>query len=204
MFDANSNHLLQQISAQNLVNISATLKNSEQTEAMGFNVAGNTQHVKVVRIPMDGSCFFGSVVHQLYGLKVNSPENTQKTKELRAEVVLYIQKHFDKFEHDLKGRVFEHSRETINKNSIDAECRIFLNACLPLSTCYAGYESIRAISEIKKINIVTISEGGYSYMAVDFKKEFDRTILLAHRLTSTGSDLTSHNCDRQHYDHGVI
>lgn len=192
--------LLQQMSLQNLANMKTLKSNFEHRDIMKFCLNDSVINVNVVKIPQNGSCLFGSVAHQLYGLSVDSAEHEQKTNEIRAEVVIHIKKNFDNFFHELKGRVYERSTQTIDPDKIESECRLYLNACLPLTNCFGGSESVRAISEIYELNIITISEEGECYMAVDFKEEYNRTIFLAHRLTVTAHHTKQHNSSRQHYD----
>lgn len=86
---------------------------------------------------------------------------------------------------------------------VHEKCHAFLNTCLPLKSCYAGYESVKAISEMEKLNIITISEDGDSYMAVDYNENYKRTVFLAHRLGAIGKasgSTQTHNSHRDHYD----
>lgn len=175
MFDVNSNihseqmtienenlhnKLFEQLSKQNLQNIVNRMKMNENVAKMNFKIGSENHTVDIVKIAPNGAFFFGAVAHQIYGLKVDSKEHKQKTTELRAEVVSHIQSNYENFELALKGRVYEGKTERVDAANLKSECLIFLNACLTRSTCYAGYESVRAIYELKKINIITISENG--------------------------------------------
>lgn len=195
--------LLEQMSQQNLKNISTTRKHSENSELMTFNLNSKDEFVEIANIDPNGSCFFGSIAHQLYGCQINSEDHEYKTKMLRDEAVLYMKQNFDIFKFHLQARVYEKKSGMIMQNQLEGECRVFLNACLPNSKCFAGCESVKAISEVKGINIITISESGECYMAAKFKREFQCTVFLALRLGNTqASEFTHiiHNDDRNHYD----
>lgn len=210
-FDSNqtidsSNLLLDQMSKQNLFNMKNTLENGEKHEMMSFTLNSDVRSVKIGRIMPNGSCFFGTVAHQIYGCKINSDEHKQKTADLRAEAVNYIKLNFERFQFDLQSRVYdvsERTKEQIKKEELEKECRFYMNFCLPKETCHAGSESIRAISQLKEMNIITIGEQGESHLAVDFNDSYTRSIFLAHRLAasvSTDSNTNIHNSDRDHYD----
>lgn len=193
--------LLEQMSTQNLKNMSSVRKHSEKSEVMTFTINSKEEAVDVVNIKPDGSCFFGTVAHQLYGCQINSEDHRQKTQLLRDEAVMYIKANFDRFRFDLQGRVHEHTAGMYTKEELERECRVFLNACLPRSSCFAGFESIKAISEIEKVNIITISEKGECYLVVDFNEEYERIVFLALRLTENVAEYSStHNTNRNHYD----
>lgn len=196
--------LVNQMSAQNLKNITSARTHSEQCEVMKFRLDSNEETVEVVNIKPNGSCFFGSIAHQLYGCQVDSQEHQRKTQVLRDETVSYIKSNYERFKFNLQGRVYERSEQMYSADDLEKECRFFLNVCLPRSVCFAGHESVKAISEIEKINIMTISENGECYMAVDFNEEYERTVFLALRLTNcdkaSGTTTNAHNSQRNHYD----
>lgn len=194
------NTVLKQMKDQNLQNIKNTLQNNEKPEQISFRLDSSNLTAKVVKVSANGTCFFGSIAHQFYGSKIDSDDHKQKTIELRVEAVTYLKDNFEKFKHDLQGRVYEHAKTKIDVNELDRECRVFLNACLPLPSCYAGYESVRAISELKKINIITITEQGDCFFAVDFNENFERIVFLCHRLGVSRSNNNLHNIHRNHYD----
>lgn len=197
-----SDIILSQMMTQNIFNISATLRNGDKTEFVQFKFNDRDEKVKVANVKRDGSCFFGSVAHQLYGSAINSTEHDEQKTVLRAEVIKHMQTHFEQFRFNLQGRVYEHSNGIVETEELENECRNFLNTTLTLPTCYAGAESVNAISQIKKVNILTISEHGDCYHAVGFNESFDRTLFLAHRLNSTCVVSTEkpHNAQRDHYD----
>lgn len=72
--------------------------------------------VKVAEIERDGNCLFVAISHQLYGMKIKSPEHNQMTNELRKAVVDHILANVDLFYHDLKDRVLEYRNEQLCKH----------------------------------------------------------------------------------------
>lgn len=189
---------------QNLKNVAATHNSANKSvDEMSFSIDESIYKVKVVKIDPNGSCLFGSVSHQLIGCELNSTAHKEAASTLRERAVSHIKDNFDSYFHDLKGRVEEQSKKKIDASAIEGECHVFLNACLPLKTCFGGYECIRAISEIEEVNIITISEEGDCYMAVDFDPNFKQSIFLSLRLAASVSSKSNgkiHNNNRNHYD----
>lgn len=70
--------LLDQMSQQNLKNIKSTLQNVEKRDLMTCKLENDEYKVLISPIPMDGSCLFGSVVHQLHGFKIGSEQHSEK------------------------------------------------------------------------------------------------------------------------------
>lgn len=195
------NIIFQQISKQNLFMMSTTLKHNEESECMNFELNSERITLMVCEIDPYGSCLFGALAHQMYGCKIKSAEHEQKTGELRERAVNHIRSNFERFKFILKGRVYEESKDPVDAEEVDTECRVFLNSILPHSNCYGGTESIIAISEIMKVNIIIISEDGDCHMSSEFNSGFDITVFLAHRLSGVGKQKEStHNDDRNHYD----
>lgn len=56
------------MSTQNLVNTKTLRNNFENRDIMKFYLNEVALNVEVVKIAQDGSCLFGSIAHQLYGL----------------------------------------------------------------------------------------------------------------------------------------
>lgn len=100
-----------------------------------------------------------------------------------------------RFIHSLKGRVFDwndkHNKEKRKKARTEDEkkvyveeltdrCNLFVENNLANGS-WAGTESLLALSELYKINILIINGDGSSNMINRFERSFDRTILLAYR-----------------------
>lgn len=192
----NPNVLFDQISKQIEKMLNATLSNTDQTEDMRFEMNVNQPHsVKVAKIPPNGSCLFGSIVHQLFGHKINSDEHVQATKQMRLNVVEYISKHYSSFESALQCRVEE---EEINLKEIEDNkkaCQIFLNEYLSRDNYWGGHETVQAVQEMYGVNILIFREqSSYNYF-YRFNEPNTRILILAYRLGNK-LNLNSHN----HYD----
>lgn len=84
----------------------------------------------------------------------------------------------------MKGRITEDcDRNNISTKTIDydQECLKFLQNSLPLPTTFAGMESIKAASEIHKINIVTILANGLVQMKPRLNISFKRTLFISYK-----------------------
>lgn len=70
----------------------------------------------------------------------------------------------------------------------------FLNNELPKQGVWGGSESLGAISEIYRINIVVFNEKGSPILPNDFQPDYNRSVCLAYRL------LRGSKTERNHYD----
>lgn len=193
----NADVLFNQISEQIDKMLKAATSNDEQTEEMQFELNESQPQslsVKVVKIPPNGSCLFGSIVHQLFGHATNSDEHEKATKELRMNVVDYISKHYSSFEGALQSRV----EDEINLREIEDNkkaCQIFLNDYLSHPNCWGGHETVQAVQEMYRVNILIFREQStYNYFH-RFNEPNTRLLILAYRLGNK-FNRNSHN----HYD----
>lgn len=191
--------MFRQISTQLTKMLTATLSNREQIEEMAFELTEDKiLHSKVARIRPNGACVFGTIAHQMIGQKINSDEHVNATKQIRKDVVHYISSHFSSFAKELKDRVYAE----INPNAIkdmDKECKTILNDYLPLDHYWGGAETLKAVREMYKVNVLVLNERGTCHFFNHFNEEYNRTLLLAFRLqdiTATEIDVDSYN----HYD----
>lgn len=187
-----------QISAQCISMQNSVSFNDEKTLALHLDTCNSKAAVKYCRIPGDGDCLFSTIAHQFYNAKIGTTEHAQKTQKLRNDVVNYIKDdaNFFKFVHDLKNRVLADNASPIN--DITGACKDFLNNCLALPRCFGGMESIKAISEMLKVNIVVMNESGASQLPNFLDISATRSVLLLFRKVN-GKSCTSNN-DRLHYD----
>lgn len=196
-FNGQNGSIFRQISAQLSKMLTATLSNSDQTDKMIFELNENEiQSLEVATIMPNGACMFGAVAHQLMGQKINSDEHMNATKQIRKDVVHHISTHFSSFQKELQARVYAE----INPHSIkdmDQECATLLNNYLPLDHYWGGAETLKAIREMYKVNILVLNERGTCHFFNHFSEEYDRTLLLAFRL----QDKTAVQFDIDSYDH---
>lgn len=190
-----SSMLFDQISQQIQKVLNAMLSNNDDTGDMEFEFIENQPHLlKVAKIHSNGSCLFGTFVHQLFGYKIDSNEHTEATRQLRQKIVDHISENFSSFEGAIQCRVedeFNLSQMEDNKNA----CQIFLNDYLTRDDHWGGHETIQAVQEIYRVNILIIRElSTYNYFH-RFDEPNTRVLLLAYRLGNK-SNRHSHN----HYD----
>lgn len=191
----NGNVLFNQISEQIQKIWSATLTSNDQTEEMEFQLTENQPYsLKVAKIPANGSCLFGTLVHQLFGHKIDSNEHEEATKQLRQRVVEHISEHFSSFEGAIQCRVEdEYSLSIIEDNK--KACQIFVNDYLSRDDCWGGQETIQAVQEMYRVNILIFRESStYNYFQ-RFDEPNTRILMLAYRL---GNKLNRHS--HNHYD----
>lgn len=145
--------------------------------------------------PMDpnGDCVFSALAHQVFCVKIRSPDHQDLTRKLRKETVQFIKENFDSFEMELRGRVLENDLNE-EAESIRNKCHDFLHHCLPEEKeCWGGIESIKAISQMYQVNIVVINDDGTCNLPIRFHSKKTRTIMIGY---SSAGDSNSRN----HYD----
>lgn len=192
-FEKYENLLYKQLSEQNLKLAGSNLLHSPSTSTVKFKLADRLQALNVVQIDPDGNCLFGALCHQLFCYKVNSVAHNAAVNKLRADVVTYINEHFDDFKFILKWRI------SSPVNDIDKECTFFVNFCLRKNGFWGGTESIKAVSQIYKVNVIVINEEETHYFPIDFIPEYDRTIAIVYRI-GIKSTKDKMNPIRNHYD----
>lgn len=145
----------------------------------------------------DGNCFFLVVAHQLVNSQINTPEHENAAFNLRTEVVKYIKQpaHLPFFIHDLKNRITCDSgaedKEIVN------ECLRFLGNNLSKSGCWAGMESIKAVSELKNINIIVVNDDSTAHLPNHFNPQAEISIIV---LFSSLTGKAKENSNRCYYD----
>lgn len=93
--------------------------------------------------------------------------------------------------HALKGRIYEQqdsiqTERKLTKEEVDEKLKSFLEESLSKSGYYGGHESLTAISEIYKVNILVFREKDTFSIINGFNKTYHRTICLAYRLGNKG------------------
>lgn len=193
----------EQVSSQLLKMTKSALMNGDKTEDMTFNIENEAKPITVTIIPGDGSCLFSSFHHQLEATKINPIELKASAADLRKRVVAQIAQDPEHYKFALKTRVYEHLEEIgedhksarMTEAAMSMECNFFLKFCLPKYSCWGGNESILALSELHKVNVLVFSENGPAYFPVGFRPEYENTLCLAYRLANGAA-----NQKRIHYD----
>lgn len=97
----------------------------------------------------------------------------------------------------MKGHVYDR-RDAMNepdtsKFDVDKECMFYLNQILPQNRAWVGAETLKAVSNIYKVNIIMFYEEGPCRVVND--QFHDKTICVAYRVDNTQAELV-----RNHYD----
>lgn len=149
---------------------------------MRFVVNGSPKSLTVAEIARDGNCTFAAAVHQQFRYSLNSKEHKDATKKLRADVIAHIldAENFPLFLHSLKGRI----NATKNKNEfeeIEVECKMFVRHILARNRCWAGTETLFAISDLFQTNVIVFTENAGCKNYKRSGKKYDRSIAVAYR-----------------------
>lgn len=156
--------------------------------------------IKVVKSPAEGNCLFTSLAHQLNGFKMNSRMMKTDRDKLRADVVKYIKNNYELFKSQIKGRVYDNIEDQKRKgtfqgiNSMENECKFFLNHLLPKNKYWGGCETLKAVSEMHEVNIIIMREEGQCEIVCRFDQPFNRTIIVVHVF------FNDENEERNHFD----
>lgn len=94
---------------------------------------------------------------------------------LRNEVITHIKKNLEHYETVLVERVKEIKKD---KKASKTTTRSFVTNHLKQSSTFGGPETIMAIKEIHKVNIITVDEDGTVLPPVDFDQTLNRTLLI--------------------------
>lgn len=188
----NDNWLYHQLTAQINVIMEAVLSNGEEEDAMIFKLNGEMVNLTVVNILGNGNCLFAAIVHQLWQYPVNSTQHKNATEQLRSKVVDYILANFESFQFNLRDRVYE-SKSANEISDMAAECKSYVRNVLSRNGHYGGFETIKAVAEMYKVNVLTFIEGEecsfYSTTKIP-----NKTITLAWRngLACDGQQIKNH------------
>lgn len=163
---------------------------------MEFRLDAATRTVDIIEQSSDtGSCLFLALAHQLFANKVDSEMHTRKAQNLREQVIQHIIKNIDRFQIDIEWRLkqlkqFENF-DTLSEDEKKKECRFYVSNIL--IKAWGGSESLKAISELEKVNILIFSEDDICYFPYDYNLNYKRTMAIAFRLNEEKKD-------RNHYD----
>lgn len=170
-----------QLSVQNLKMKNAICLHKDAKEDFSFNLSKDVAGtIKVAKMKPDGNCLFSALTHQLFYLKVDSKEHQTATMDIRQKSAVYIKENFSLFAHAIKGRVLEHNNNALDVD-VNTASSLLVNQLLPKSGYWGGFESMKAISLLYKINILIFSEDGDFYFANGFNADHERSVFLAFR-----------------------
>lgn len=188
--------LFTQMSVQQIKMVNASLLNNEDLSNLKFKKILREGVVKICNIKADGDCLFAAITHQLHYVKCDSSSHEKSTSKIKLSVIEYIKKNIESFENYLKGRVLAYKKISEIKN-MHEEFLDFLNIRLPNRTSWGGTETMKAVSELYKVNIVVIDEDGSCYLGYRHNPMYDRLIMLSFRQYANNS---AANSIPNHYD----
>lgn len=175
----------------------AVLTNGDKEQQMKFNFGKITMSLMVAEIPSDGNCLFGAIAHQLFRHPISSKQHRSATKKLRSEVVEHIldPDNFPSFRFTLQDRLYE-NKKADEITDMESECKFYVRYILSRDGKWGGYETIRAISEIYRVNVLIFNEEGTCTLHQNHQQKFENTIALAYRI----GFIENGEVIRNHYD----
>lgn len=188
-----------QITLQCVKMTNTVLQNEESSDDCECEITPKLiAQIKVCKIPADGDCLIGAAVHQIYHVKVNSDDYKNHVIQLRKNIVNHIRDNMQLYERDLMNRIYtKYAKKEIK--STDEACQKFLNGYLSQPGHWCGSESMKAISELFKTNIVIFSERGEVYFGYPFDSSFKNVLMFSYRLSSQVNS-SEQIVERNHYD----
>lgn len=185
-----------QISDQNLKLTRAIKTHNEVINSMEFKLDAAKRTVDVIEQSGDtGSCLYLALAHQIFACKVDSEYHKNEAQKLREEVVRHIMGNFDRYRNDIECRLKNLQRsqhfDSMSEDEKIKECKFYVSTILIKS--WGGSESLRAISELQKVNILVFCEDDICYFPYDFNSKYERTVYIAFRFNRGKTD-------RNHYD----
>lgn len=174
--------ILRQFSVQNAQLEGAALKYNESKKFMQLEINKRIMNIHVQKVDGNGDCLFSTLALQLEYVKNKSKQHKQLTTELRQKVVAHITTNFEKYLKIIEYRLLDEAGEKgVELSNIKEECFTFISH-LSSAGYWGGAESIRAVSELFEVNILTFNEKGSFFFPNGFDVNNKRTIFLAYRL----------------------
>lgn len=162
---------------------------------------GKSSMVRVCPISSDGDCLFGSCVHQHFRLEVGSDEYVQRVVELRKKVVAHIKENLICYKRMIMDRIFNQKEKNLKTHNPDEQCTNFLENYLSREGHWGGSESISAISELFKVNIIIFDECAGVRSGNSFNSLYKDIITIAFRFSKGKSQKeNASHFDRNHFD----
>lgn len=178
----------------------AVLLNDESVAIFEFKKDELKETLEICSIQPDGDCLYASITHQLFQIEINSMRHKQLTAELKKKVLEHIKNNISAFELHLKSRVTEYKEENEIVN-LNEEYQYFLDCRLSNRLSWGGSETIKAVTELYKVNILVVDENGScslgNHYNCNYSSEYNRSIILLYK------DLMSSNVSKNipnHYD----
>lgn len=193
-FTKYSKVLRSQLMIQGVKMVNSTSRNGEITKIC---VIDSGDEINVCEMKADGNCLFFAISHQLKSVRSGSEAHKINMTELRSDCVEYMKNNLEKYERYIRDRIQE---KFPGKSKVTLEdCGTFLDEHLPKNSSWCGSETLIALTDMLKINIVVFTEKGCVYFATKFEPKYDRTIMIAFRIANP-LNVDISNANRNHYD----
>lgn len=162
-FAVELNNLRAQLQFHNMQMTQAALQNKEELAECEVQLDdGVYSKIGLHRIPADGNCLFSAIVHQKYMLQVDTDEFKKSLANLPSEVITHIKQNLQRYQRTISGRVYAHGcdNEKVGIQNNSENLTNFLDDYLFKNGTWAGLETIQAVSEIFKTNVIIFNEWG--------------------------------------------
>lgn len=175
-----------------------TAENKDLKTRMVIKQGSKSFTVDVSKTKEDGNCLFASAAHQLFYAKIGSDDHTKYMNQVREECAEHIILHYDRYFVALKMTLEEEKEDKDSDNDIDfeIECKKLAEKRLLQDGFWGGAESVMAISEVYKTNIIMFNENSSCYYVNGFNSNYSETILFAYRQSKRKKKQKTYN----HYD----
>lgn len=116
----------------------------------------NYDHLKILRIPPDGNCLFGSIVHQLENLDIRSSGHKKSVADLRRRCVNFLEQHWTRYENSIISEAVNRQEQWPADEFKEAFIEKQIEA-LRKDRTWGGSEILAAASDMleKKIKVFT-------------------------------------------------
>lgn len=158
--------------------------------AQGYDLA-----VKVNQMLGNGSCLFSSIYQQMYKVAENTPEFKNKVQELRENVIDFIKENIHDYTVELKDSIADMGGIKFNDLTLE-HCKYYLDNVMQMASTSGGHETLKAIKEMFKTNILILKEKSTEHTFYDFDENLTKTIILAYRKLENPLSLVKYD----HYD----
>lgn len=181
--------------AKQIAKMSTTVLSHKLKEyAMKYEIGVQYHEAKIVRMQMDGGCLFRALEHQLSCEHPESVSYEENVILLRKDVVAHIKANRNEYMLQIRNSVYDID----DIENEDAACDKLLDQ-LSNPSFWGGSETMKAVSKMKKVNILIVNEnGGVFYFSFD--PEFDNRIIVAYRLPAKVGRKSKNKAARNHYD----
>lgn len=183
-----------QLVVQSIKMMNSTKRNDEHTEICAI---GSEDKISVCKIEKDGNCLFSAISHQIESVKSGSEAHKLSTTKLRGDCVEYMKNNLQKYERDICYRIQEKFPDKQNLSL--EECGKFIDDHLSKNGSWGGTETLEVLKDMLELNILIFNEKGCVYFAHQFESKFQRTIMIAFRISDPLKNDIS-NANRNHYD----